>query len=53
MPLLILVHDPDNAASRYLWRAASSTRSFLSASPQETDYLFLSYGCEGLTKQAA
>ena len=44
-PVLFLVYDPLDAASRFMWGSRTSVQSFIRTSPKETNYLFLSYGC--------
>ncbi|KAK9805085.1 hypothetical protein WJX73_003188 [Symbiochloris irregularis] len=43
-PVIVYVYNPDDAASRSMWRDKASIQSFLTTSPAETQYLFLSYG---------
>ena len=43
-PVVIMAYDPTDAASQFMWTSDNSLRSFLRSAPEETRYLFLSYG---------
>ena len=50
LPLLVHAYLPEDAALSFMWSAANrnKTADFLDDVPEDTHFLFVSYGCEFL-----